>query len=1132
MNTDYHSTFTPSESDPQTLEYLFVAREDLARNVMEGIAESTNSGNKHQRLLIGPRGIGKTHFVSLIYNRIFAEKNLSKRLRIAWLREDLYVAGYPDLLLETLRRLILEYSLPELELRLDGALDLTESRQREAVLEQLLVEIIGDKTLLIVAENLDDLLTDLKAEGQQKLRAFIQNQRSVTILATATSLVEAVTERKETFFGFFRIHTLSPLSVDEAAELLVRLANRVHDSELAGAIQSQMGKARLRAIHYLAGGNPRIYVIFYDFLNRDSLDDLARPFMKLMDELTPYYQARMSRLAPLQRRIIDVLRRLRGASNVSEIARQTMSSSQTISKQLGKLKGLGYVIQVDSLGRSNYYEMREPLMRLCLDVKEQKGRNVEIFVQFLRVWYSQAELGRLADAESADSQVAQLAMSEKDPLQSSLLHEFFSYQAVGNYEQALVAAEHSTSRNPELKENWTRKAQCLEALGGDLHERLKCWQRVAEIDPEDSLVWNRQDIIYTELERFERALEAAEKALKLKPADSTICRNYSSGLARVGRANEAREYRRKALALSGNPSTASDWDWKAIDLWELGKVDESMDAFRNALELDPHRTSTWDHLWGVLQEQGKFLPIMRMTSRLVELFPQEAFFHSKLGTAYSANDKFEKALTSFEAALELDPMLDQTGEPALLYQAITLDDLGRSQEALELLEKNMPIEAGRARRRFETARMKMQFNLGDWEGGRGELNRILEQYKPRFWSTKELGGLVGGPLIKSPNSSVWRSFIAVWLELFQRHHGLSELGKGLVYSLRVLRRPQISDEVAKTWYATWQERAGDVDELAVPLRLLAAGVEYRTTGDRRALLRLAREERGLLEPWIENLFEEERSVERSGFLRAAEKRLAEEAEAESSREFWQSPTPDLESLDFDRLMSDYCGTPFLRPLRLLPDSWEALGQVEAERHLRLAAANDARAWSRPDVRVLAVDQRPLRFSSWSLFQITVAEGGQIGAIDVIASASRAVLLDGQSVTVSTLIEDGVIQLESSQAQSEYTRFFCSSLRADSGRFQIVDSLADLRLGERVGLADGVRIQPWEPVASASAVSDPTYVGTVFYSGGLSRADFRLRLSAASAVDMIEDEPIEEALVGGRERFEGPIRFDQRVEEAG
>ncbi|MCC9002700.1 MAG: AAA family ATPase, partial [Candidatus Competibacter sp.] len=489
MNAPYHSTFTPSQSDPETLEDLFVAREKLAQRILDGIQESAAGANKHQRLLIGPRGIGKTHLVALLHHRVRRDAELDKQLRIAWLPEDPYIAGYQNLLLLILQTLQRTYQLEDLRQHLEDILDLEGANQAEPLLERLLVEFVGDKTLLLIIENLDDLLANLKETGQRKLRAFLQNHPMTTLLATATSLSEAVADRKNTFHGFFKIHSLDPFTVEDAVRLLTRMAQRTGSDDLANALCSPMGRARIRAVHYLAGGNPRIYVVFYDFLTRESLDDLVRPFMKLIDELTPYYQARMDRLAPLQRGIIDIMRRLRGAVTIKEIARQAMNTSQTISAQLGRLKDLGYVIQAAALGRSNYYELREPLMRFCLEVKEQRGRTVELFVQFLRVWYSETELARLAldgviSLEQTHLREAmQRTRSGQDPVCSMLKTEFQAHQDAGDYQAALEAAELAIQRNNDDKESWVCKAQCLEALGHSLEERLACWRRVAEIDP-------------------------------------------------------------------------------------------------------------------------------------------------------------------------------------------------------------------------------------------------------------------------------------------------------------------------------------------------------------------------------------------------------------------------------------------------------------------------------------------------------------------------------------------------------------------------------------------------------------------------------------------------------------------------
>ena len=68
-----------------------------------------------------------------------------------------------------------------------------------------------------------------------------------------------------------------------------------------------LGRARARAIRHLAAGNHRAYVVLFDFLDKESLDDLVCPFMDMVDDLTPYYQDRMRQLPPAQRKIVEFL---------------------------------------------------------------------------------------------------------------------------------------------------------------------------------------------------------------------------------------------------------------------------------------------------------------------------------------------------------------------------------------------------------------------------------------------------------------------------------------------------------------------------------------------------------------------------------------------------------------------------------------------------------------------------------------------------------------------------------------------------------------------------------------------------------------------------------------------------------
>jgi hypothetical protein len=45
------------------------------------------------------------------------------------------------------------------------------------------------------------------------------------------------------------------------------------------------GSARVRAVHRLAGGNPRVYTLFAQLITKQDLDSLVGAFMKMLADL-------------------------------------------------------------------------------------------------------------------------------------------------------------------------------------------------------------------------------------------------------------------------------------------------------------------------------------------------------------------------------------------------------------------------------------------------------------------------------------------------------------------------------------------------------------------------------------------------------------------------------------------------------------------------------------------------------------------------------------------------------------------------------------------------------------------------------------------------------------------------------
>lgn len=360
---------------PEVLEAIFVQREPLAKRIVSTIRASARSSSKHHWLLVGPRGIGKTHLVSIVYHRLAGDAKLKKKLAIAWLREDSWeIASYRDLIDAILRSL-----------------------GQPAGDDHALRSHLAGRTLLLIVENLNEVFDAVGIDGQRSLRAFVETYDSLVILATTPSLFSGVSLHRSPFYGFFGVEHLSEFDLPAAMALLERVAVLRGDTGLQEFLETETAWKRLRVVAELAGGHPRIWVLFANCLSVDLIDELVPLFLKMLDDLTPYYQERMRFLPPQQRRIVMQLVSFAGAQPVRDISAALRLDQRAVAKQLGDLERKGFVRKAElraipgtSDARLSAYELREPLLRLTLDVKERRGEPLRLIVAFLRSWYSRS----------------------------------------------------------------------------------------------------------------------------------------------------------------------------------------------------------------------------------------------------------------------------------------------------------------------------------------------------------------------------------------------------------------------------------------------------------------------------------------------------------------------------------------------------------------------------------------------------------------------------------------------------------------------------------------------------------------------------------------------------------------------
>ncbi|MFB2974648.1 tetratricopeptide repeat protein [Microseira sp. BLCC-F43] len=614
MKNAFLSRFTPSLMTPETLEAIFVQRHKLADDLVAAIRESAVTQKKHFHLLVGMRGMGKTHLIALIYHRIAKMDDLQDKLLIGWLREEEWgVSSFLDLLLRIFRSLQAEYTAEyqeKLAPQVEAIYQLPQDEAEEKAAE-LLREFVGKRTLLLLMENLDDLFNGLGKSGQKKFRDYIESYSFLTILATAQCLFDAIGVKNYPFYGFFEIHELEDLNLDEAIDLLAHIAALEEDRELEDFIRTPTGRDRIKAIHYLAGGNPRVYVIFSQFLTRKSLDELVEPFMKMLDDLTPYYQARMSWLSQQQRKVIEFLSDRRHAVTVKEIAQRCFITHQTASSQLKDLRDKGYVSS-ESIGRESFYELREPLMRFCFEVKKQRGEPIRLFVDFLRVWYSRTELQQLLGLGMAEFDVTreenyskyqqrlkpipsdavlereyisyalqEIEKDDEDPRVRAYLQEYTNCIEKKDYINALQLAEKLVVRRGHA-EDWLKHGRCLYELKR-YEEALESCSKAIALGSNYAYAWCNLGNVLLNLNRKEEALESYDKAIALDPNDAIPRINLGNVLNDLNRNEEALESLDKAIAL--DPNDAIAWKNRGLVLLNLNHKEEALASYDKAIAL-------------------------------------------------------------------------------------------------------------------------------------------------------------------------------------------------------------------------------------------------------------------------------------------------------------------------------------------------------------------------------------------------------------------------------------------------------------------------------------------------------------------------------------------------------------------
>jgi tetratricopeptide (TPR) repeat protein len=800
------STFNPSTLPSTLVEGAFVQRERMASRLVDIFEDGARRESKHNVLLVGPRGIGKSHLVSLVYHRLKAKTDLADKLCIAYLREDEWgVASFLDLMLRISRVAREESGLASSD---DiGNLSKLGRSQAEDQVWRSLREVLGNRTLLVIVENLDVVFEKIGEQGQKQWRALMQTDPRWAILATTPSLFSGISRQVSPFYGFFEVVHLQPLSFDDAIALLRKLAHLSNDDKTEDFLDSAVGRARVRAIQHIAGGNHRIFVLFYDFLSQSGSEQFVEPLLKTIDALTPYYQSQMAGLSPQQQKIVNFLCEHRKPATVTTIAAHCFTTNQTASSQLRQLLIQRYV-RVDRVGRQSFYELTEPLLRICVEAKTHRERPLYLLVDFLRYWFSREELERkmtesddplpgksyfLAALKEYDEQDAHVHLApEIAPLCRALT------QGKGRPEE-LQAQAQELAELSLIAEDWPHYTRALIWLKKSA-AAIPILERKIEQGNYDVDLLRALAFAYANLENgagsTERGLLFIDRAIRLTPNSGTLLFDKGEFLASLGRNAEAVDAYDQAVMF--------DADLKPIVAVEKARALNRLEKFREARET--------------------LRPFLAHGETIPGVFYVYGATRANEGKAAEALEYFDKAAQAFEN----DPL-------AWRSKGVALSKLGRYREAIDSLQKSLSLEPNN--------------------------NLSLYYLGEAFLETKQYAAAVETLPLEDLSHNIFHQLLGIWnshvkqgrlqqrLLAIQRAHDSESWRTAFASGLIEFAGFAVNQKDAQgleVWNAALGELFSQGERFSILLKIFDVLTRVKVFNDRKALLELPREQRLLL----------------------------------------------------------------------------------------------------------------------------------------------------------------------------------------------------------------------------------------------------------------------------------------------